>query len=210
MALKTLSFYFCKSIRKNKEISWNYFCKDFARNCEKENTTWNIRCLVDGSFVPVNQRTSVLYCRLSDFYATAGYLVSCDLREQDWRIHFGRNIQILPKQDWKWVQSKTVSAWAGPGPGKFWKFLIKFSWQNIRSTKAELLQLIRTQFLLVKKLEIEKTKTSFVISVVLVFGFPTFLLTKFPREGKSVRVVKTKIVLEFLFARQRGYQMVGL
>ena len=29
--------------------------------------TWNIRRLVDDSFVPANQRTSVLYCRLSDF-----------------------------------------------------------------------------------------------------------------------------------------------
>ena len=29
--------------------------------------TWNVRCLVDESFVPSAQRTSVLYCRLSDF-----------------------------------------------------------------------------------------------------------------------------------------------
>ena len=28
----------------------------------------NIRPLVEESFVPMNQRTSVLYCRLSDFY----------------------------------------------------------------------------------------------------------------------------------------------
>ena len=33
----------------------------------KKNNTWNIRHLVDESFVPVNQQTSVLYCRLSDF-----------------------------------------------------------------------------------------------------------------------------------------------
>ena len=30
--------------------------------------TWNIRRLVDESFVPSAQRTSVLYCRLTDFY----------------------------------------------------------------------------------------------------------------------------------------------
>ena len=30
-------------------------------------TTWNIRRLVDDSFVPSARRTSVLYCRLTDF-----------------------------------------------------------------------------------------------------------------------------------------------
>ena len=33
----------------------------------KKNNAWNIRCLVDESFVTANQQTSVLYCRLSDF-----------------------------------------------------------------------------------------------------------------------------------------------
>ena len=32
----------------------------------KKNNAWNIRHLVDESFVPVNQQTSELYCRLSD------------------------------------------------------------------------------------------------------------------------------------------------
>ena len=31
------------------------FAKNFARNYEKPNNTWNIRCLVDESFVPVIQ-----------------------------------------------------------------------------------------------------------------------------------------------------------
>jgi hypothetical protein len=39
--------------------------KYFTRNYEKKNT-WNIRRLVDQSFVPLAQWTSVLYCRLSD------------------------------------------------------------------------------------------------------------------------------------------------
>ena len=43
------------------------FVKNFARNYEKMNDTWNIRFLVDESFVPANQQTSVLYCRLTDF-----------------------------------------------------------------------------------------------------------------------------------------------
>ena len=34
---------------------------------KKNNDAWNLRHLVDESFVPSNQRTSVLYCKLSDF-----------------------------------------------------------------------------------------------------------------------------------------------
>ena len=41
--------------------------KNFARNYEKKNNTWNIKCLVDESFVPATQRSSILYSRLSDF-----------------------------------------------------------------------------------------------------------------------------------------------
>ena len=37
----------------------------FIRNY-KNNNAWNIRRLVDESFVLANQQTSVLYCRLSD------------------------------------------------------------------------------------------------------------------------------------------------
>ena len=33
----------------------------------KKNNAWNIRRLVDESFVPASQRTIVLYCRLTDF-----------------------------------------------------------------------------------------------------------------------------------------------
>ena len=32
-----------------------------------ENITWSVRRLVNESFVPSAQQTSVLYCRLSDF-----------------------------------------------------------------------------------------------------------------------------------------------
>ena len=50
-------------MKKNETI----FAKNFARNCEKK--TWNIRRLVDDSFIPANQKTSVLYRRLSDIKA---------------------------------------------------------------------------------------------------------------------------------------------
>ena len=43
------------------------FANNFAKVLWKKNNTLNIRCLVDESFVPANQRTNVLYCRLSDF-----------------------------------------------------------------------------------------------------------------------------------------------
>ena len=38
----------------------------FAKNYEEKNT-WNIRHLVDKSFVLEIQQTSILYCRLLDF-----------------------------------------------------------------------------------------------------------------------------------------------
>ena len=37
----------------------------------KRNNAWNIGRLVDESIVPADQRTSILYCRLSDFYSEA-------------------------------------------------------------------------------------------------------------------------------------------
>ena len=33
----------------------------------KKNNTWNIRRLVDDSFVPLSKQPSVLYCKLTDF-----------------------------------------------------------------------------------------------------------------------------------------------
>ena len=39
----------------------------FLQEIMKENNAWNIRCLGAESFVPANQQSSDLYCRLSDF-----------------------------------------------------------------------------------------------------------------------------------------------
>ena len=48
------------------------FAKDFARFYEKNNNTLNIRRLVDESFVPSAHQTSLLYCRLTDFWSGGG------------------------------------------------------------------------------------------------------------------------------------------
>ena len=66
-ALKTLYFYY-------KKINWNNFSKRSCKKLWKKNNTWNIRRLVDESFVPAFQRTSVLYWRLTDlmFWKTFG------------------------------------------------------------------------------------------------------------------------------------------
>ena len=46
----------------------SFECLKSIRNYKKNNA-WNIRRLVDGSFGPANQRTSLLYCRLSDLWS---------------------------------------------------------------------------------------------------------------------------------------------
>ena len=43
------------------------FAKKYARFYERNNNTWNIRRLVDDSFVPSSEQPSVLYCKLTDF-----------------------------------------------------------------------------------------------------------------------------------------------
>ena len=43
----------------------SFECPKSIRNYEKN--TWNVRRLADELFVPTAQRTSVFYCRLSDF-----------------------------------------------------------------------------------------------------------------------------------------------
>ena len=44
----------------------SFECPKSIRNYKKNNA-WNIRRFVNESFVPANQQTSLLYCRLSDF-----------------------------------------------------------------------------------------------------------------------------------------------
>ena len=66
-ALKTLYFYFCNFIKKNKKIDRKDFCKEFCKKSWKKNNAWNIRRLVDDSFVPSSKQPSILYCKLTDF-----------------------------------------------------------------------------------------------------------------------------------------------
>ena len=46
----------------------------------KKNNTWNIRRLVDESFVPSAQRTSVIYCRLTDLWSQDGWVMPPSLK----------------------------------------------------------------------------------------------------------------------------------
>ena len=52
----------------------SFECPKYVRNYEKKNI-WNVRCLVDDSFVPSAQQTSILYCRLSDFWKSVRSVV---------------------------------------------------------------------------------------------------------------------------------------
>ena len=76
---------FCKILGKNRfNLFFNFFYKftkikmksfEWPKSMRnyKKNNPWNIRRLVDESFVPANQRTSVLYWRLSDFWCSNTY-----------------------------------------------------------------------------------------------------------------------------------------
>ena len=64
--LKTLYFYFCNFIKKIRN-KLKGFLQRILKEIMKKNNTWNIRHLVDDSFVPSSKGPSVLYCKLTDF-----------------------------------------------------------------------------------------------------------------------------------------------
>ena len=103
-ALKTLCFYFCKFIKKMKKCieSWKLkpFLQRILQEIMKKNNTWNIKCLVNESFVPVNQGTSILYCRLSDFY-----LPSLTLQDRECTLWFSDRLDYVSKALLCWLLS---------------------------------------------------------------------------------------------------------
>ena len=66
---KLIQFFFYFFHRFTKIKIESFECPKSIRNYE-QNNVWNIRRMVDNSFIPANQRTSVSYCRLSDFTFT--------------------------------------------------------------------------------------------------------------------------------------------
>ena len=65
---KLFTFIFCISFFLNR---LKVFLQTFLQEIMKRNNTWNIRRLVDNSFVPTSKPPSVFYCRLTDFCCTA-------------------------------------------------------------------------------------------------------------------------------------------
>ena len=57
-------YYFSYKITKMKIKSFE--CPKSIKSIKNDNT-WNIRLLVDNSFVPSPMQPSVIYCRLTDF-----------------------------------------------------------------------------------------------------------------------------------------------
>ena len=45
---------------KNKKISWEDFFKEFCKKSWKKDNAWNIKRLVDDSFVPLSKQPSVI------------------------------------------------------------------------------------------------------------------------------------------------------
>ena len=97
---KLFYFYFCKSIEKL--IHWNIYCKECCMKLWKRNNTWNIRHLVNESFVPATQqpsdpatqRPSLLYWSLSDFYSWLILLISDYISSKN----ISQNLAMPPTQ----------------------------------------------------------------------------------------------------------------
>ena len=85
----------------------SFGCPTSIRNY-KTNNAWNIRHLVEESFVPANQQTSVLYCRLSNLQWYIYFLsgLSC-LRQKS-------SVLYMPK--WPINLFKTGSSRQTTGP----------------------------------------------------------------------------------------------
>ena len=66
-ALKILYFYFCNLIKNSENKLQGFLQRILQEILKKNNSTWNIRCLVDNSFVPLSKQPSILYCKLTDF-----------------------------------------------------------------------------------------------------------------------------------------------
>ena len=80
----------CKILCKNgfnvffhrfTKINWKKFCTEFSKKLWKKNNTWNIRCLVNESFVPATQQASILYWRLTDLQK----MPSASLLKPSWK-----------------------------------------------------------------------------------------------------------------------------
>ena len=69
-ALKTFYFYLCQSIKKNKKINSNNFCKEF---CKKLSKKIMLITLDAWSTIRLSQQTSVLYCRLTNFWVVSNH-----------------------------------------------------------------------------------------------------------------------------------------
>ena len=66
--LKTHYFYFCNFIYIKKINKLIGFLQRILEEIMKKNNTWNIRHLIHDSVVPLSKRTSVLYCKLTEFW----------------------------------------------------------------------------------------------------------------------------------------------
>ena len=77
------------------------------KKSRKKNNAWKIRHLVDESFVPVTQRASVLYWRLSDFWSLWKSYIWTSFQEcHIWKRSNRLNMQIFSKLVERWYQSE--------------------------------------------------------------------------------------------------------
>ena len=103
--------------------------------------TWNVRHLVDESFVSSAQWTSVLYCRLSDF------IIYCKICfKRDWWLHFQAHLcQVL---EFKALEIRYISI----------KVYLVDIWRRIVGIQLKNNGLVETKFLSDSKTDKESSK----------------------------------------------------
>ena len=84
---------------------FNTFYRFRALKTQKNNT-WNIRCLVDESFVPSAKRTSVLYCRLTDFKPANQTTKNI---QNERRSNFPFDLKVNGKMGQKWKSFRDLA-----------------------------------------------------------------------------------------------------
>ena len=86
----------------------SFECSKSIKKCKKNNA-WNIRPLVNESFVQANHQTRILYCRLSDFKTLQKKMCKklCNKRKEQKCLEIEKKIHSFPQE---WIPQIFISS----------------------------------------------------------------------------------------------------